>query len=82
MLNLGANLPSGKSEVTPEEFVTLSVISQSLFNFRTPSLGQGLGYTPGLTVAFPLGNQLALGLGVAYQRRGAVSSTGRYGGGL
>lgn len=71
VLNLGANLPSGKREVTPEEFVTLSVISQSLFNFRTPSLGQGLGFSPGLTMAFPVNEKLVLGLGVAYQRREA-----------
>ena len=41
VFSLGANLPSGKSELTREEFQTSIVLSRNFFPFHVPSFGQG-----------------------------------------
>lgn len=69
-ISLGLNLPSGKQELTAEEFQTLILISQTAFDFRTPSLGQGFGFSPGFTLALPVSENLVLGLGASYRVRG------------
>lgn len=68
--NLGVNLPSGKTALSEDEFATLFFLSQSAFEFRAPSTGLGLGLAPGVTWAVPLSDDLAFGLGAAYQYRG------------
>ena len=67
---LNANLPSGKQKLTLDEFETLTRLSFNQFSFQTPGLGQGLGMSPGLTLAFPVSEQVAAGLGVTYNYRG------------
>jgi len=71
VFSLGASLPTGKSDLTQEEFTTVILISQRAFDFRVPSLGQGFGIAPSLTYAVPVGAGTALGLGASYQVRGA-----------
>ena len=68
---LGANLPSGKQQLTRDEFATLTLISLNQFDFRAPSFGTGFGLSPGLSLAFPVSEGMALGLGIAYQLRGS-----------
>ncbi len=68
--SLGVNLPSGKRELTLEEFTTTVLLSQHFFNFRLPGFGQGFNVEPGLVWAFPVGEGVVLGLGVAYQVKG------------
>jgi hypothetical protein len=70
VVSLGANLPSGKKELTREEFDTVVLISQRAFDFRVPSLGQGLGFSPSITWARPIAGNTAIGLGASYQVRG------------
>ncbi len=70
VFSLGTNLPIGKVELSEAEFATAILVSQRAYNFRVPSLGQGPGFSPSVTVAFPMGTNTALGAGLAYQFRG------------
>lgn len=65
--SVGTNLPSGKRELSSEEFATSVALSQNFYNFAQPGFGQGFSVAPGLTVAYPLGEMLVVGGGVAYQ---------------
>ncbi len=69
VVSVGANLPSGKIELTTPEFDTAILLSQTAFNFRVPSYGHGFGLSPTLTWAIPVSSNLVLGLGAAYQHR-------------
>lgn len=70
IFSLGLNLPSGKRELSSDEFQTLVLISQTAFDFRVPSLGQGFGASPAVTLALPVSSDLVLGLGASYRVRG------------
>ena len=70
-LSLGINLPSGKKELTVDEFISSSLISYSVFRFRVPNFGEGFGFAPGITWAIPLSDNVVAGLGATYQRRNA-----------
>ena len=69
VVSVGANLPSGKIELTTPEFDTAILLSQTAFNFRVPSYGHGFGLSPTITWAIPVSPNLVLGLGAAYQYR-------------
>ncbi len=68
--SLGLSLPSGKKELSTEEFQTILLLSQTAFDFRVPSLGQGFGASPAITLALPVSQDLVLGLGASYRVRG------------
>ena len=69
VLTLGANLPSGQRELGLAEAETAFLVGQAFYGFSLPALGQGASVAPGVTYALPVGEHLALGLGVAYQYR-------------
>ena len=71
VLSLGANLPSGKRELTNEEFQTSLLLSQHFYDFRMPGFGQGFNVAPGFVWAFPLSETVVFGLGASYQYKGA-----------
>ncbi|MEP0546714.1 MAG: hypothetical protein ABJF88_07275 [Rhodothermales bacterium] len=73
VVSLSANLPSGTSELEPDEAATAFLIGQNFYGFRLPNLGQGFNVAGGLTYAFPAGDALVIGLGAAYQLRGAYT---------
>jgi hypothetical protein len=68
--SLAVNLPVGTAVATREEVETAYLLGLGFFDFRVPSFGQGLNVTPGLTYAFPVAPNLALGVGASYQYRG------------
>ena len=70
VLNVGLNVPSGKKELTANEFSTSSQIAYSYFNFQVPGFGQGLNISPGISWAAPVSDNLVLGLGATYQLKG------------
>lgn len=71
VFSLGANLPSGKRELSRDEFQTSVVLSRNFFPFHVPSFGQGFGVAPGLTWAVPLNDNLILGAGVVVRLQGS-----------
>jgi hypothetical protein len=75
VVSASANLPSGTSELTPDEAATAFLIGQNFYGFRLPNLGQGFNATGGLTYAFPAGDAVVIGLGAAYQVRGTYTPT-------
>ncbi|MEP0545294.1 MAG: hypothetical protein ABJF88_00010 [Rhodothermales bacterium] len=75
VVSASANLPSGTTELKPDEAATAFLVGQNFYGFRLPSLGQGLNAAAGLTYAFPLGEAVVVGLGAAYQVRGAYAPT-------
>ncbi len=70
VFNVGLNLPSGKKELTDDEFSTSSQIAYSYFNFQVPGFGQGFNVSPGISWAAPISDKLVLGLGATYQLKG------------
>lgn len=70
VFHLGFNLPSGKKQLTEEEFATSLVLSQNVFDFQIPNLGQGFNLSAGLSWTTRLNDQLVVGLGASYQYRG------------
>jgi hypothetical protein len=63
----GLNIPSGKTKLSPEEFVITQVISQELFGLRTSNFGQGLNAFLGVTWLHPMSDNVVIGAGVSYQ---------------
>lgn len=70
VISFSSNVPSGKRELTEDEFATSALLSQDFYGFYVPVLGQGLNLSPGLTVAYPLSDQVAAGIGASYQLKG------------
>ena len=71
VLNMGVNIPSGKKELNESEFLTSSFLSRNYWGMRVPNFGQGLNFSPGLTWALPLNDDIAFGIGISYQYKGA-----------
>jgi hypothetical protein len=69
-LSCGLNFPSGKRELTQDEFATTLELSNEVFNFKVPNYGQGFNVNSGFTWAMPMGDDFAMGLGAAYQYKG------------
>ena len=63
----GVNIPSGKTKLKTDEFITSRVISQELFGLRTSNFGQGLNGFLGITWLHPLSDVVVIGAGVSYQ---------------
>ena len=70
VFNLGLNLPSGKKELTANEFSTSAQIAYRYFNFKVPGFGQGFNISPGISWAAPVSDNLVFGLGATYQKKG------------
>jgi len=70
IFTVGLNAPTGKRELTRDQFLTSVLFSNSLFNLQVPVLGQGLNINPGAAWVFPVRENLVLGLAAAYQYRG------------
>lgn len=66
-----ASLPTGKQELTLRELQTVRRISNSVYGYRVPGFGTGFGVAPSLTVAFPVGDRVALGVGSSFRFLGS-----------
>ncbi len=78
VFTLGVNLPTGKKELTQEEFQTSMLLSNSILNFQTPNFGQGLNVNPGFIWAIPLSEDFVFGLGATYQYKGKFKPLKNY----
>lgn len=72
-LALTTSLPTGQTALTDQQFATSATLALDDFAFALPSLGQGTILSPGLTLAVPVGQSLALGVGAAYSARSAYT---------
>ena len=70
VFSCGLNVPSGKTNLTLDQFATSVLFSATIFNMQYPNFGQGVGINPGLTWVFPANDNLVLGLGASYQYKG------------
>lgn len=73
LLQGGANLPSGKRELTGEELAVLQAISHPLLGFRLKDYGRGFDVSGGGAFAFPLGSSASFGFGAGYIQHGAFT---------
>jgi len=82
ILTLGVNLPTGRKELSLEEFETSYLISLNMYDFRVSNFGQGFNVSPGLSWAYPLSETAVVGIGLSYQYRGPFkpfeNMTGQY----
>ena len=65
------NLPSGKENLTAEEFESAYILSLNQFNFRMPGFGQGYNFSLGMGWASPLDDVFVFGIGAAFLYRGS-----------
>lgn len=68
---LSAALPTGKQDLTPDQFATASTLSRDRFDFYVSGFGQGVQVAPRLSFIAPLRDDLVVG----------ATMTGRYLGG-
>jgi len=71
--SLGVSLPTGRQELTLDEFRTSLDVSNRLFRFRSPQSGQGVKMQPAVLWAAPISRDAVAGLGAAYQYRAPYS---------
>ncbi|NIW79317.1 MAG: hypothetical protein GWN16_07585 [Calditrichae bacterium] len=67
VLSLGVNLPSGESQLSEPDFQTSLLLSDPIFRFQVPNMGQGWRVSPGVSWAKKINDRLAVGIGAAYQ---------------
>jgi hypothetical protein len=65
-VSLGASLPTGKTGLSPLQLATASTLSLDDYAFATPSFGRGLVLSPGVSIALPLSETAAFGMGTVY----------------
>ena len=69
-LTFGLNVPTGQTNLTPEEYSAFRVLAAPALSFQVPRLGNGLSGTAGVVVSRQLSQAWAGALGVSYQVRG------------
>ena len=72
VLTLAANLPTGKTKLSPDELPAAGAVASELIPFPVTSFGTGANVTTGLAVAVPVAGW-AVGLAGAYRLSGAFS---------
>lgn len=71
IFSANVNAPTGKEELSREEFTTATLLSQNFYRFRVPSYGQGFGVGTGLTWAVPVTESIVLGIGGSVRYNGS-----------
>lgn len=79
VFNLGIGIPSGKKELTADEFGTSLVLANTLFRFQIPHFGEGVRLSPGVLWALPMSEDVVLGFGLTYQYRGRFEPLQNFG---
>jgi hypothetical protein len=68
LFTYGLVLPTGKSSLTTEEFNVANAVALHAFNFRVPSLGQGMDINLGIATAFQY-NDNVIGAGFSILKK-------------
>jgi hypothetical protein len=69
LIDAGISIPTGKTELTLDEYETSLLISQSVFALQTPGFGQGMNVFLGASYLISATKDVALGAGLSYQYR-------------
>jgi hypothetical protein len=67
VLTVTANLPTGKTKLTPDQLVVAGVVASDLIPFPVSTFGSGFNVTTGLALAVPVSGW-ALGLAGSYRQ--------------
>ena len=67
IFNTGLNIPSGKTKLNEDEFLTSRIISQDIFEVRTSNFGQGFNLFFGSTWLHQISKTFVVGAGISYQ---------------
>ncbi len=73
LLQGGANLPSGKRELTAEEFAVTRALGHPLLGFGLKQYGQGFDVSGGASIALPLGASSTFGVGGGFIQHGSYT---------
>ena len=66
MANVGVGIPTGKTNLDEEEFGLSRLLSENALRFRLPNYGQGISAKVGIAAAYPLQDELVVGVGVNF----------------
>jgi hypothetical protein len=72
ILTLGANLPTGHTDLDSDEFNALRILAAPALSFQVPTIGSGFSGTGGMVIAKEVGGW-ALAFGTSYEVRGGYS---------
>ena len=81
LFSLEMNLPTGKRELTAQEFRNTVLLSNLAFGMVVPQFGQGFNIKPGVAWSFTPRDDMAVGLGLTYHYKGSykpVKGVGDY----
>jgi hypothetical protein len=81
VFSCGVNLPTGRRELSSEEFGTSVLLSYQLFGLAAPNYGQGFSVNPGVSWAVKANEDVVLGLGGTYHYKGGfkpLAGVGEY----
>ena len=67
VINATANVPTGQQELTREEFIAATFLSQDFYQFPVSSFGRGLGTGGSVTWATPVSGAVVVGVGGAFR---------------
>ncbi|HEX9655401.1 MAG TPA: hypothetical protein VGB89_00645 [Bacteroidota bacterium] len=70
-VSVGVNIPTGKTELTAEEFETAALVSNPVFDYRVPAWGQGFTINPGVAWVYEASRNVVVGFAGAYQYKGS-----------
>ncbi len=70
LITFGLNLPAGKNALNNKEYRVANVLALPAFNFRVPSLGQGMDFQIGISTARQIGDYI-MGGGITYMLKGS-----------
>jgi len=65
-VSLSASLPTGQTALSLEQLATASTLSLDDYAFATSSFGRGTVLAPGISVALPISETTAVGIGAVY----------------
>ena len=72
-LTLASSLPTGQTGLTDAQFATTAALAIDDYAFALPTLGQGAVISPGVAIAIPAGDAVAIGFGAAYSARSSYT---------
>ena len=73
VFSVSANLPSGQTGLSADKKPTAILMSQNYLNLNLSTYGQGFNLAPGVTWAYSVNDDVAVGVGASYQYKGAFN---------